>query len=86
AGEYGIRIENLIVVSDYEEVKGGDRKMMRFETITLAPIDIELVEPRLLTAEERDWFNAYHARVREVLSPQVDAETRAWLEHATRAV
>jgi Xaa-Pro aminopeptidase len=86
ANEYGIRIENLIVVSDYEEVKGGDRKMMSFETITLAPIDVELVEPKLLTAEERDWFNGYHARVRETLSPQVDTETRAWLEHATRAV
>jgi Xaa-Pro aminopeptidase len=86
ANEYGIRIENLIVVSDYEEVKGGDRKMMRFETITLAPIDLELVEPKLLSADERDWLNAYHARVRETLSPQVDAETRVWLEHATRAV
>jgi len=86
ADEYGIRIENLIVVSDYEEVKGGDRKMMRFETITLAPIDLELVESKLLTAEERDWLNAYHARVREMLSPLVDTETRSWLEHATRAV
>jgi Xaa-Pro aminopeptidase len=86
ANEYGIRIENLIVVSDYEEVKGGDRKMMSFETITLAPIDVDLVEPKLLTAEERDWLNAYHARVRETLSPLVDAETRSWLEHATRAV
>jgi Xaa-Pro aminopeptidase len=86
ANEYGIRIENLIVVSDYEEVKGGDRKMMSFETITLAPIDVELVEPNLLTAEERDWLNAYHARVRDTLSPLVDDETRAWLEHATRAV
>jgi len=86
ANEYGIRIENLIVVSDYEAVKGGDRKMMRFETITLAPIDLELVEPTLLTAEERDWLNEYHARVREILSPLLDTETRGWLEHATRAV
>src|ERR1700722_17629093 len=80
ANEYGIRIENLVVVSDYETVKGGDRKMMSFETITLAPIDVELVEPKLLTADERDWFNAYHARVRETLTPLVDGETRAWLE------
>lgn len=86
ANEYGIRIENLIVVSDYEEVKGGDRKMMSFETITLAPIDVELVEPSLLTPEERHWLNAYHARVRETLSPLVDDETRVWLERATRAV
>ncbi len=86
AGEYGIRIENLIVVGEPEQVKGGDRGMMSFETITLAPIDLELVEPKLLTAEERQWLNAYHARVHEVLSPHVDDETRAWLAHATRAI
>jgi len=59
---------------------------MEFETITLAPIDLNLVEPRLLTEEERDWLNAYHKRVRETLSPQVDDETRGWLERATRAI
>ena len=86
AGEYGIRIENLIVVTEGEEIPGGERKMMFFETITLAPIDVDLVEPKLLTQEERDWLNAYHARVREQLSPLVDDETRAWLAKATRAV
>jgi Xaa-Pro aminopeptidase len=60
--------------------------MMRFETITLAPIDVDLVEPKLLTAEERDWLNAYHARVREALTPLVAEETKAWLVNATRAV
>ena len=55
---------------------GGERKMMEFETITLAPIDLELVEPTLLTADERAWLNAYHARVRETLTPLVDDETR----------
>ena len=48
---------------------GGERPMMGFETITLAPIDLELVEPALLTEDERDWLNTYHARVRETLSP-----------------
>jgi Xaa-Pro aminopeptidase len=86
AGEYGIRIENLIVVTEPEEIPGGERGMMRFETITLAPIDLELVEPKLLTGEERAWLNAYHARVRETLGSLVDAETRAFLEHATRAI
>jgi Xaa-Pro aminopeptidase len=86
AGEYGIRIENLIVVSEPEEIPGGDRRMMRFETITLAPIDINLVEPSLLTTDERNWLNAYHARVRETLSPVLDAETNAWLTKATRAI
>jgi len=86
AGEYGIRIENLIVVSEPKPVRDGDRKMMEFETITLAPIDLDLVEVKLLTDEERVWLNQYHARVREALSPLVDAETRSWLEHATRMI
>jgi Xaa-Pro aminopeptidase len=85
-GEYGIRIENLIVVTEPEDVPGGERKMMRFENLTLAPIDVDLVEPKLLTAEERDWLNAYHVRVREALTPLVDEETKAWLVNATRAV
>jgi Xaa-Pro aminopeptidase len=85
-GEYGIRIENLIVVTEAKGVSGGDRKMMEFETITLAPIDLELVEPSLLSNDERAWLNAYHARVCETITPQVDAETKAWLKHATRAI
>ena len=85
-GEFGIRIENLIVVTEAKAVAGGERKMMEFETITLAPIDLGLVEPSLLSAEERAWLNAYHARVRETLMPLVDGETRPWLERATRAI
>jgi Xaa-Pro aminopeptidase len=85
-GEYGIRIENLVVVTEANDVKGGDRKMMEFETITLAPIDLGLVESTLLSDAERVWLNAYHARVRETISPQVDDETRAWLVEATRAI
>jgi Xaa-Pro aminopeptidase len=84
AGEYGIRIENLIVVRELPAAT--DRKMMEFETITLAPIDLNLVEVSLLTADERAWLNAYHARVREKLAPLVDGETRAWLEDATRGI
>jgi len=87
-GEYGIRIENLVVVSEAAPVPGGDpqRKFMTFETITLAPIELGLVEPGLLTDGERQWLNAYHARVRETLLPLVDEETRDWLRHATRAI
>ncbi|HTP77001.1 MAG TPA: aminopeptidase P family protein [Rhizomicrobium sp.] len=86
AGEFGIRIENLIVVTEAKPVPGGERKMMEFETITLAPIDLGLVEPKLLTDAERAWLNAYHARVRATLAPLVDADTAPWLEQATRAV
>ncbi len=85
-GEYGIRIENLVVVTAPKKLPDGERPMMAFETITLAPIDLNLVEPGLLTDGERVWLNAYHARVLETLRPLVDEETRAWLEQATRAV
>ncbi|HEY1838197.1 MAG TPA: M24 family metallopeptidase, partial [Rhizomicrobium sp.] len=85
-GEYGIRIENLVVVSEPKPVKGGERPMMEFETITWAPIDLDLVEPALLTKEERDWLNWYHATTREKLSSLVDDETRVWLDKATRAI
>ena len=85
-GEYGIRIENLIVVSEPKPIPGGDRPMMEFETITLAPIDLNLVEVKLLTEEERLWLNKYHQRVRDILLPRVDNETREWLSHVTRAI
>ena len=87
-GEYGIRIENLVVVTQARPVPGGDkqRNFMEFETITLAPIDIDLVEPSLLTEDEREWLNAYHRRVYETLSPLVDDETRRWLAGVTRSV
>jgi Xaa-Pro aminopeptidase len=85
-GEYGIRIENLVVVSEPKPVPDGERPMMNFETITLAPIDLNLVEPGLLTDGERLWLNAYHARVFETLRPLLDEETGAWLEQATRAI
>ncbi len=84
AGEYGIRIENLIVVRQPSEP--GERRMLEFETITLAPIDLDLVEPMLLTDEETNWLNAYHERVRDTLEQLVDDETRRWLDHATRLI
>jgi Xaa-Pro aminopeptidase len=85
AGAFGIRIENLVVVTEAEDI-GGDRPMMGFETITLVPIDLNLVEPSLLTETEKGWLNTYHARVRDVISPLVDEETRNWLDRATRAI
>jgi Xaa-Pro aminopeptidase len=85
-GEYGIRIENLVVVTEAKPAPGGEREMMEFETITLAPIDLNLVEPSLLTDGERDWLNMYHARVRDTLRHLVDEDTRAWLDRATRAI
>jgi Xaa-Pro aminopeptidase len=81
---YGIRIENLVVVTPANGVAGDERKMLGFETLTLAPIDLDLVEPTLMTAEEAKWLDAYHVRVRETLTPLVDNSTAGWLLESTR--
>jgi Xaa-Pro aminopeptidase len=85
AGAYGIRIENLIVVKK-ADVAGAERDMLDFETLTLAPIDLALVDVKLLSSAERAWLNAYHARVRAELSPLVDAGTKSWLKEATKKI
>ena len=84
-GAYGIRIENLVAVKE-AQIEGADRKYLEFETLTLAPIDINSIDLGLMTEQEKAWLNAYHARVREVVDPQVDEATRAWLVEATRAI
>ncbi|MGH6923367.1 MAG: aminopeptidase P family protein [Propylenella sp.] len=88
AGDFGIRIENLVVVREAEPVPGGDRPMHWFETITLAPIDRRLVVPLLMTPAEIAWLDSYHARVYGVLGgwPTLSAEERAWLEAACRPI
>jgi len=73
------------VVTQPEDL-GGDRPMMAFETITLVPIDLNLVESSLLTDFERGWLNIYHARVRDTIGPLVDEEVRKWLDQATRSI
>ncbi len=85
AGRFGIRIENLIVVEE-RKIAGAERKMLGFETISLAPIDLRLVESKLLTKEEHAWLDAYHARVRKALAPLVDSATRTWLKRATAPI
>jgi Xaa-Pro aminopeptidase len=84
-GAYGIRIENLIVVQPVARPPQGDgtRELFCFETITLAPIDRNLVARDLLDRDETAWLDAYHDRVRATIGPLVDGETRAWLEQAT---
>ncbi len=81
AGEYGIRIENLVLVEE-RTIPGAEGKFMGFETLTFAPIDRTLVEPALLFPHERDWWNAYHAKVRALLAPQLAGADLAWLEAA----
>ncbi len=82
-GEYGIRIENLLLVLPPEPVEGGEREMLRFETLTLAPIDRRLVMPELLSAAELAWIDAYHADVHAKLAPHLQGDELAWLEQAT---
>src|SRR5665213_685106 len=83
-GEYGIRIENLVLVVEGPKVKGAERSLNAFETLTLAPIDRRLTATTLLDAGELSWLDTYHARVAQTLSPLVDDLTRAWLHGATR--
>jgi Xaa-Pro aminopeptidase len=82
-GGFGIRIENLVVVES-RTIANSDRDMLGFETLTLAPIDLRLIDWKLMDPEEIKWLNDYHARVRKTLSPLVDSATRRWLATATR--
>jgi Xaa-Pro aminopeptidase len=84
AGAYGIRIENLVLVVEAAAVPGAEKTLNAFETLTLAPIDRRLVVADMLTPDEMDWLDGYHARVAQTLSPLVDDETGAWLAAATR--
>jgi len=77
AGEYGIRIENLLLVEDRNFSDGAP--FLGFETLTFCPIERSMILPELLSTAERAWLDAYHAEVFAVLSPAFDAEERAWL-------
>lgn len=85
-GEYGIRIENVVLVTMPETVEGGDRETMAFETLTLAPIDRRLILADMLEKSERDWLNAYHKRVYDTLAQGLDPSTRNWLKQATAPI
>ena len=79
AGEFGIRIENLILTVQ-QDIEGAEGEYLGFECLTFVPIDRTLVEETLLTADEINWWNDYHAKVWDILSPQMDGEDLAWLE------
>ena len=81
-GAYGIRIETLQVVTPPAPIAGGERPMLGFETLTLAPIDRRLVARAMLSDEERGQLDAYHARVLAVVAPLVPAEVAQWLRGA----
>ncbi len=80
---YGIRIENLELVIG-TDIKGSEKPMNAFETLTLAPIDRRLIEVAMLSAAELKWINDYHARVAKEVRPQLaDNATQLWLDEAT---
>ena len=81
AGEYGIRIENLLLIEE-RSIAGADpdRVMLGFETLTFAPIERDMIDPALLTPDELSWLNAYHATVTQIIGPLLEGEDRSWLE------
>lgn len=83
-GRWGVRIENLAM----NQVAGSSEfgEFLKFETLTLCPIDTRCLVPSLLTQEEKQWFNAYHAEVRERLSPLLDGAALDWLNTRTAAI
>lgn len=84
AGAYGIRIENLVLVAPLPAPDGAERQLLGFETLTLVPIDRALIDPALLDPDEREWIDAYHARVRAEIMPQLtEQDERDWLARAT---
>lgn len=81
-GQYGIRIENLLLVREAAERPDQVKPFLEFETLTLAPYDRRLIEPALLAPAERAWVDAYQARVLAEVAPHCDAATAAWLAEA----
>ncbi len=84
AGAYGIRLENLMVVKREKMPQDSSRPFFAFETLTVVPFDRRLIIEDLLSIQECDWVNRYHARVWTSLETMVDAETRVWLEQVTQ--
>lgn len=80
-GEFGIRIENLILVEE-REIAGAEGRYFGFETLTFAPIDKALVDTSLLTRDELRWWDDYHAKVLEIVAPQLDGDALAWVTEA----
>ena len=82
SGAYGIRIENLQVVTEASAIEGGERPMLGFETLTMAPMDRNLIAVEMLTDQERAQMDAYHAQVLAIIGPNLTADVRAWLQTA----
>ena len=84
-GEYGIRIENLVLVEE-RDIAGAEGQYLGFETLTFAPIDRNLVDTALLTRDELRWWDEYHTKVLEIVGPQLEGEAKIWLDAACRSL
>ncbi len=82
--EYGIRIENLVLVCELEKQTGEEREMLGFETLTFAPIDLRLVDKSIMTDTEIAWLDDYHEKVFDLISPRLRDKDRKWLTSATK--
>jgi Xaa-Pro aminopeptidase len=80
---FGIRMENLELVVE-AHIDGAEKPMNGFETLTLAPIDVRLIDISMLSPQELRWLNEYHARVRREITPLLDETTKVWLDAATQ--
>lgn len=85
-GAFGIRIENVVAVRRDETLSREGSVFLRFETLTLCPIDRSLVNPSLMTRDELDWLDAYHQRVFNLLAPHLDDDERSFLREATAPI
>ncbi len=85
-GHYGIRLENPRGWCKPRNYRPPARPFLRFETLTLAPFDRNLIDPALLDPWELDWLNAYHARVLQELAPHVEPPVRDWLTAACETI
>ncbi len=83
-GRFGIRIENILIVLADATTEFGE--FLRFETVSLSPIDLDLVDPAMLEPEEIDWLNAYHQQVWDSLSPLLNQAEQTWLQRETRKI
>ena len=85
-GEYGIRLENLVLVTPPASDQRRQARDAGLETLTLVPFDRRLIDPALLTRDELAWLNAYHAEVRRKIAPLSKGADRSWLREATARI
>jgi Xaa-Pro aminopeptidase len=84
--QFGIRLENVVLVAEDEKNSTGHSRFYKFETLTLCPIDLQLVKREMLHQEEVEWLNAYHKQVRKILWPHIGKSEKMWLTEATRPI